>query len=1027
MKFSVLHLSDIHLRKEHNSVIEKIEKICLAIKSELFNMEKLFLVISGDVAFSGNQREYEIALELVESLKSYLINESKLEMNIIMVPGNHDCNFTGDQSIRNVLLGNIRQNQMNTLTEEIIQEVTKAQSCYIDFEEAYDEGQFLKFRHKLFKQYVYNIGEFKLSFNCLNTSWISELHEQPSKMYYPLYLFDKEINELTSDLKITVMHHPLHWLEPTNNRLNKDILEANSDIILTGHEHVPTFRQYMDFEGNYTGYIEGGALQTSNPEESEFNLIQIDIAAHKQRILKYSWLENKYLVNKSINWTDLRIGNESSSGMENNEDYNNYLNDPGLKLNHPKKAQVYLDDIYIYPDARVIKFESKRNDDIGEYINLEDLKEIKEENKFFITGEEKSGKSTFCKTIYKFYRSKGYVPVLINGRLIKSASIEEFNKVLYKTYCNQYSSKTLEEFKQLPDMNKLIIIDDYDKINLNNKFSLNLLINIDKYYKNIIITGNELFKFFELLFSEENDDFLDKYGKYEIMQFGHRMRGRLISQWNSIGDIETLEESEFISKNDHFENTVNTIIGNNYVPSFPFFILIMMQTLETGSPHNLAESTYGFYYEHLIRQSFIDVKMNNEDIDAFYNYITELAFVYFEDKVIEKSIIELKDFHRWYSEEYDLTYNFDKYLNNLINTSILEGIQDIYKFKYNYTYYYFVARYFAINISESGIRDSISKMCKKLYYEEYANIIMFLTHLSKDPFILNEILENTRTLFNDFEPTKLEEEIDNLNKLISEVPNLVIDNKGVREHRDERLEYQDQIERNNNEVASTRQEFRDEEDGTSEIDIIGKLNWSFKTLEILGLILKNYYGSIKGSQKVILGQEAYFLGLRSLSSFLGMIDTHMEAIVREIEKVIENKHISDKHQIQNEARKFVFNLCCAISFQFIKKISNSVGTDKLTETFKRILNNNNTNAIKLIDISIKLDHIQTIPFSDITSIKNELDRNNNLIVYNLLRGLVIDHLYMFETNYKVKQRICSYLDISIERQRKMELISNQKK
>lgn len=1026
MKFSMLHISDIHFKNENNSLLEKVEKISLAIKSELYDIETLFIVMTGDMAFSGSQVEYEIGVEFLEGLKNSLIKEREINIYIITIPGNHDCDFSTDQSLRQVLLENIRTHSTDIPSDKIIKEICSPQLNYIDFASLYTEKEHIIYDHLLFKKHLFELdNDIKIIFNCLNTSWISERHEQPSKMYYPLHLFKDEIRT-SGDINITLLHHPLHWLDPINNRANKEIIEDFSDLVLTGHEHFPTYKQSLDFDGNYTGYIEGGALQTGNPVESDFNLILIDMDLQQQKILKFSWEVNKYHVNKQINWTDLRIGSTNSSVNENNEDFNNYLNDPGLTLKHPKKSEISLDDIYIFPDAKVIKYEVKLKEDISEYVNLEVIKEIGSENKFFITGEEKSGKSTLCKTIYKHYKLNGYVPVLVNGRDIKKSSIDDFNKVLYKAYNNQYSEESLDEFKQLPDNKKIIIIDDYDQNKLNNKFSLNLLANLDRYFDNIIITGNELFKFLELLFNDDtHEELLERFQKLEIMHFGHRLRAQLINQWNSIGDLETLDEKELISKNDYFENTINTIIGNNYVPSYPFFILVMLQTLESGESHNLAESTYGYYYEHLIKQSLINLNMKNEDIDAFYSYITELAYVYFEDKTIEKSKIELENFNSWYCDEYALDYKFDKYFSKLVEASILESIQETYKFKYNYTYYYFVARYLAINISEPGIREKVSEMCKNLYYEEYANIIMFLTHISKDPFILNEILINAQSIFNEFKPTELNDEINNLNQLISDVPKLVIDNKEVKEHRTQRLEMKDQIERSQNEIAATGYDIRDDE--AKELDILGKLNWSFKTLEIVGLVLKNYYGSIKRTQKIILGSEAYFLGLRSLSSFLNMINTHMDSIVKEIEKVISEKGISGKVEIENEARSFVFNICTAMSFHFIKKISTSVGTDKLSEIFKHILDENYTNAIRLIDLSIKLDHIQTIPFNDIATLKKDLTDKNNLIGYSLLRGLVINHLYMFETSYKDKQRICNHLDISIERQRKINLMSNVKK
>jgi hypothetical protein len=1023
LKIAILHLSDIHLRNKGNSVFEKIESIGNAVKSELYGVDELIVLISGDLAFSGKAIEYELGMTLIEGIKDSISKHRDINIKTIIIPGNHDCDFQINKSVRSVLLQSVQNNQTE-LSHDIITEISKPQENYFIFEDLYEENASLIFKDKLFKQYEFLFGENKIVFNCLNTAWVSELHEQPSKMIFPLEKYIDKFKENPGGLVISVFHHPFHWLQPMNNRLNKEIIEEYSDLVFTGHEHVPTFKQTTDLEKSLTGYFEGGALQTNNPEESEFNFILIDFEERKQKICKFQWNYDKYNPYIIIDWSDLRIGRPSTNILEVNKDYLNYLNEVGITIIHPQKTNIILEEVYVYPDAKILQLE--QHDDIDKYINLSELKVIKEENKIILTGEEQIGKSTFCKMIYHHYLTSGYIPVLIDGRKLNTPSIEEFNKTVYKNFCIQYSENMLEDYKQLIDEKKLIIIDDFDKAKLNSKYLLNLLMNINKYYKHIIITGNELFKFQELLFSEVLVDGQEtlSFHKYEIMHFGHRLRSQLINKWNSLGDSEWLiEEKELISKNDYYENTINTIIGNNYVPSVPFFILVMLQTLESGNSHNLSESTYGYYYEHLIRQAFININIKNEDIDAFYNYITELAFVFFEDQEVEKTSTELNDFNIWYCREYDLLIDFSSNISKLIEASILLNIQDTYRFKYKYIYYYFVARYLANNINEPLIREKISYMSSKLYIEEYANIIMFLTHLSKDPFVLNEILKNSEQIFCEYEPAQLESDVVNLNKMIADIPQLIIEDKDVKKHREERLYVKDELERSKQEVAAGR---ISDEALVEELDVISKLNWSFKTLEILGQILKNYYGSIKGSQKITLGKEAYFLGLRSLGSFLTLLDKHGDSMVNEIEKILLEKQVTSNEEIKKMASHFVFNLCCAVSFQFIKKVSTSVGSDKLAETFKRILEENNTVAINLIDLSIKLDHIQNIPFSEIENIKEELKRNN-LIGYSLLRGLVVNYLYMFKTNYKEKQRICSMLDISIDTQRKKELLVTTKR
>lgn len=67
-------------------------------------------------------------------------------------------------------------------------------------------------------------------------------------------------------------------------------------------------------------------------------------------------------------------------------------------------------------------------------------------------------------------------------------------------------------------------------------------------------------------------------------------------------DKDTLD-SELIRINDATQRIVNSIIGKNYVPAYPIFILTILQTTEMGNPHDLKDSSYGNYYQFLITQA----------------------------------------------------------------------------------------------------------------------------------------------------------------------------------------------------------------------------------------------------------------------------------------------------------------------------------------------------------------------------------------------------------------------------------------
>ena len=77
-------------------------------------------------------------------------------------------------------------------------------------------------------------------------------------------------------------------------------------------------------------------------------------------------------------------------------------------------------------------------------------------------------------------------------------------------------------------------------------------------------------------------------------------------------------------------------------------------------------------------------------------------------------------------------------------------------------------------------------------------------------------------------------------------------------------------------------------------------------LQILGNILQNYYGSLKGGKKLVLVEEAYCLGLRTLTvvlyAILYFVYFRNGNILKErVKRILEKKY--DKKQPDNKTRQ----------------------------------------------------------------------------------------------------------------------------
>ncbi|MEJ8302650.1 metallophosphoesterase family protein [Saccharibacillus sacchari] len=348
MKIGLLHLSDIHIKVDDNIVLNRSCKIPVAIQDYIFEIDKLFIVISGDSAYSGKQEEYYLAMQLINDIQETIENIKKsLSIEFILIPGNHDCDFD-KSTVRNIVLDSVKQGKPD-ISEEIIETLTSVQTEYFEYLRAYEsEDKILD--QKLLKIYKFSLGEYDILFNCFNSAWLSTINEQAGTLIFPIQMYEKLLQANKADLTVSLIHHPYNWYDPDNSREINRVLRQNSDIILTGHEHVSTINILDDLQGNITQHIEGSVLQeTWNDSISGFNFIFLDLSEKKQSITKYSWNGEYYKIENQIENVDFIRSNLLQKNIFNlSDEFYRNLNDPGIPLKHPRNPNVKLKDIYIY-------------------------------------------------------------------------------------------------------------------------------------------------------------------------------------------------------------------------------------------------------------------------------------------------------------------------------------------------------------------------------------------------------------------------------------------------------------------------------------------------------------------------------------------------------------------------------------------------------------------------------------------------------------------------------------------------------
>lgn len=1020
MKTLIVHLSDFHIKA--NSVIDdkKINSISRVISQYKRTVDHTIVIISGDLAFSGTKEEYANVGRILDNIDG----EVGSKLTYILCPGNHDCNFSGKNDVRDDLIDTILSKKR--YTDEHVGLVTGVQANFRDFSRKYKTINV----EQCILGDSYNFEEYNISVKSINNVWMAQKKCEPGKTYLDPDIFNAD--NRNGEVSILVMHQTMNWFIPELQRKIRSCIANNYSFVFTGHEHETSeYKLGTPAKDDNVIMIEGAELSPLvENDHSGFNIVIID--SETQTYIKLCYFYNKsdgiYTCEGENEraWSQFYTKNITAYDFDLREKHKRYLNDSGAPYSHPSGKVLSFEDIFIYPDIKEDSsvLDSSEGKKINRNVNLASIVR-KIGTKAIIAGGERSGKTACCKKIFldKFCGKK--IPILINARTITNSSGSEIEKIILKSFIEQYDTDKKDLFGQIPNSEKVIIIDDFH-LAARGRERYKILNYLASNYGELYVFIDEYLKYNELAESEATKDGIKKtYTSYSIREFGYIMRNELISRWYGEGGAE--KQINYYKLIDAASKILDTLVVKNYVPSYPFYLYTALSAFDATQPNQIAESSYGYYYNSLLTIALAKININSEEIDLRTNYLTELA--YFIKKLGNSSVTysAFSDFHKFYCDKYqididDLTK--DMILSQLKDASILDMEDDAVFFKYKYFYYYFIARYVANHFDDSEIQKFFNSLCETLYHENSSNILMFLTHLSKDKRIIDTIVDKASLIFGFNCPIRLEDDASMINELIGEIPNFIMADQNVDEIRKKQLEMKDSsdtssggVERYSGKTIDVNDcKANKSEEFPSVDEVMQSISATYKTLDIIGQILKNYYGSIPKDQKTRLCQQGFELPLRALADFISLISQNRDLLVDDLKTILERKksRVATPSETEKHVKKFLFHISEGISFSFIQKTSRAIGSEKLKQTYKDVMKANQSNAMSLIDISIKVDSFQTLPINEIKSLAERF--KNNVISFSVLRDIVVNRLYMYKHDYRTTQALCSAVGIDYKSQ-----------
>ena len=308
-----LHLSDWHqkgMEFDRQVVLDALLKDIrnrTVISPELAKID--FIVFSGDVAYSGQNNEYEIAKkELFDPLLKASGENSDKPLRrdrLFIVPGNHDLDRNVLEKLPDELSKPFKSEELVQVSMEDVQKrviLLKPFAAFKSFVNSYtgqDQPDYANIQRL-------EIDCKKIALVGLNSAWSCGRNKDPEgivhdegfvfvgepQIYYPL----NQISD--AEIKIAVLHHSMDWLAVYERMRIKGHLMRQCDFILYGHGHMPEVTQMHSTFGDCV-FIPAGASYdrriAKDPHYTNaYNFVHLDFETGKGIVFLRRWSDPRY-------------------------------------------------------------------------------------------------------------------------------------------------------------------------------------------------------------------------------------------------------------------------------------------------------------------------------------------------------------------------------------------------------------------------------------------------------------------------------------------------------------------------------------------------------------------------------------------------------------------------------------------------------------------------------------------------------------------------------------------------------------
>lgn len=459
MHVLIIHISDFHIHEKIASDGEARFAQMRRTLGDLNSYEAVFLLFTGDAAFSGQADEYEYVEALFTKMESVLFEGYEGEFFTLVIPGNHDLDAPEDVINRELsrlqtkpkpswsVVGEIAQAQISRMKNYDLwaskRDCPLGDSQVVSKEITVGDGP----NGRLFR------------FSLVNTVPGSMRTAITDKQYH--YIDERSISRIAceedSDLHVALAHHSPEWFADGVMRPLSEAFKSYADILLLGHEHVAGSYERVDNDETIL-VLPGGTGDFAPSHTFTFSSVDLDMSAYPYvaNIAIHRWqeqgqyFEDEKRLTRSI-WPKRGAPTPTSEFVE------QVYSSAGSAL-----LSASFMDFFVFPplvgSADLDTYESERIDCFDDFFEL-----VENETCICVKGDGNSGKTAFSCAVYLESMRRGYAPILLSPDESQPSVRMMLKNLIEKQYGE--SSDALTRYNHLDNARKLLVIDDFDRLN----------------------------------------------------------------------------------------------------------------------------------------------------------------------------------------------------------------------------------------------------------------------------------------------------------------------------------------------------------------------------------------------------------------------------------------------------------------------------------------------------------------------------------------------------------------------------------